>query len=475
MNITLVAGKISQYLLVTTKSLSSWLDQHLPDITENWWQTLVIEYLSYQQAQRVEREKTTSLRQLDLAALLRILDRNWYAISQKCNLTHQDRHYVKEMQTVRNRWAHIEAGSVFDRDDVFRDLDTLQRVLVMTGTEKSIIDELKNLKASVMEKALPEATKLKPPEEVPAAKKLSIKEETSSSEVISSKERTPTRKRIKLTPGHIVSRFHVQDDSVVFKDVFSALPDIDHMEQLKFHRASDTHNYTTVIGEHSIIIKRRDTPRAIVLNWDGRDRFFMKTLKRLKVIRIGPKNIQRKEFEETLTTRNISFNLVGDRHEGYFLFEFDQNSLRNEEFLLAIEESISGLINSKYPKATENISSETSNLPPLTEYTRRRGKRTDEHWLFVIKKKRNGYSNKEIIQELITKYSFTQGGAKSFVGSISCCVNALEGRSNKKDGIVFQYAQYLMGNIKKCPKSKDKASMGYVDKVFSLISQLNKQ
>ena len=53
----------------------------------------------------------------------------------------------------------------------------------------------------------------------------------------------------------------------------------------------------------------------------------MKSIKGCDEIRIGPKESQREEFEKALTTRNIIFNPVGDHHEGYFLFEFDQNSL----------------------------------------------------------------------------------------------------------------------------------------------------
>jgi hypothetical protein len=106
------------------------------------------------------------------------------------------------------------------------------------------------------------------------------------------------------------------------------------------------------------------------------------------------------------------------------------------------------------------------------DYTKRHGKRKDEHWLFIIKMLKKGYKNKEVAQELIDKYGcYEEGSAVSFVGSISCSLNALEGRTTKKDGIVFRYAQYLMGNIKECPKSKDDSSTRYVDKVYSFISK----
>ncbi|EFK08811.1 conserved hypothetical protein [delta proteobacterium NaphS2] len=57
----------------------------------------------------MKERNINSLASLDLAALLRVLDRNRYQISSKLDLTSEARHFVKEMQTVRNRWAH--AGS----------------------------------------------------------------------------------------------------------------------------------------------------------------------------------------------------------------------------------------------------------------------------------------------------------------------------------------------------------------------------
>jgi len=38
--------------------------------------------------------------------LLRVFDQNWYQISTMLPLPPDARHFVKEMQTTRNRWAH---------------------------------------------------------------------------------------------------------------------------------------------------------------------------------------------------------------------------------------------------------------------------------------------------------------------------------------------------------------------------------
>jgi ATP-dependent helicase HepA len=143
------AGKIFELLLETTHYLSEWLNKELPLLDKNWWTSLVLTKLSYQQSQRAERQQITSLEKLDLSALLRIFDQNWYQLSRNCGLANMDRNYLKEMQSIRNRWAHTDRQGV-NTDDEYRDLDTLQRFLVIIGASPTIIDELKELKISVI-------------------------------------------------------------------------------------------------------------------------------------------------------------------------------------------------------------------------------------------------------------------------------------------------------------------------------------
>ena len=144
-----IAGKFSKLLLLATEKISSWLQSELPTCDEKWWDSFVISALTYQQKQRVERTNITSISQLDLAALLRIFDRNWYQLSQKYNFSHQDRNYFKEMQTVRNRWAHIDTSS-FSSEDVYRDLDTLQRVILKIYPNDTLGGEIKDFKEKVI-------------------------------------------------------------------------------------------------------------------------------------------------------------------------------------------------------------------------------------------------------------------------------------------------------------------------------------
>lgn len=150
-----IFGRFSELFHSATNLLNHWLTTTLQSIdNQTWWQTLVIPKLSYQQEQRVRRENITELKRLDLAALLRILDKNWYEISQQKNFTARDRHYVKEMQTIRNRWAHHDSyGS--DNDDVYRDIDTLQQFASLVGADENYISEVKKFKKEVLSTNFP--------------------------------------------------------------------------------------------------------------------------------------------------------------------------------------------------------------------------------------------------------------------------------------------------------------------------------
>jgi len=95
---------ISKLLGEVAKQLTLFLEKVLPTLFEDWWKEAVLNGLSFQQRRRTEQHGLGSLGSLDLAALLRVLDQNWYQISNKLGLTSEARHFVKEMQTIRNRW-----------------------------------------------------------------------------------------------------------------------------------------------------------------------------------------------------------------------------------------------------------------------------------------------------------------------------------------------------------------------------------
>lgn len=88
---------------IVTREVAAFLSAHLPTLGPEWWTTRVDEQLSYTQRQRVRERGLTMLEQLDFAALLRIVDRNWFDLAHAANLPREGRGWIRELQNVRNR------------------------------------------------------------------------------------------------------------------------------------------------------------------------------------------------------------------------------------------------------------------------------------------------------------------------------------------------------------------------------------
>lgn len=161
-----MGNDLNDFLQKVTVCLAVYLQKHLPSLFDNWWADAVVDKLSFQQQRWVEQKNIVSLSSLDLAALLRVLDQNWYQISIKMNLSPESRHFVKEMQTVRNRWAHAGTEG-FPLEDVYRDLDTLQRFAMVIEAEETFIQEIRATKTSLLEKRLASVPKAPANEDQP--------------------------------------------------------------------------------------------------------------------------------------------------------------------------------------------------------------------------------------------------------------------------------------------------------------------
>ena len=158
MRVTGAQFNISVHLNGVAKYLALFLERELPSLFEDWWKQAVVNNLSFQQKRRLEQQGIASLGALDLAALLRVLDQNWYQISNKLSLTPESRHFIKEMQTIRNRWAHATTEG-FPLDDVYRDLDTLQRFAIVIEADETLIQEIRSSKAALLAKGTESSTK----------------------------------------------------------------------------------------------------------------------------------------------------------------------------------------------------------------------------------------------------------------------------------------------------------------------------
>ncbi len=142
-------SQISSFLQESTLLLTSWLSQTLPKISKDWWSELVLPALSFQQKERVEHYGINSIEHFDLAALLRILDKNWYSFVEMFPWEQQVRNYIKEVQTIRNKWAHIDSTVVLP-ENVYRDCDTLERMLISILGETPLSPEIASFKKELI-------------------------------------------------------------------------------------------------------------------------------------------------------------------------------------------------------------------------------------------------------------------------------------------------------------------------------------
>jgi TPR repeat protein len=142
--------QIVSYLDKTNKILVSFLEKALPELSVEWWEKNVVEKLNDEQRERVINKKITSLSGLDLAALLRILDNNWNELSPKYKLYYEDKHLLKEMYKIRNRWAHKPMDG-YKKDVIYRDLDTIQLFITLVSPNEGLINEIDEAKKSIFE------------------------------------------------------------------------------------------------------------------------------------------------------------------------------------------------------------------------------------------------------------------------------------------------------------------------------------
>lgn len=140
MNGQAIVEKMNGLLHQATIALAVWLQRILRNISNDWWNDCVISKISYNQNRIAQENGYQRLSDFDLAALLRIADRNWYAMRSIVNLSTQERECVKEMMEVRNRWAHI-SGSLPDKST--QDIETVVSFLEQIAANPVVINEAK--------------------------------------------------------------------------------------------------------------------------------------------------------------------------------------------------------------------------------------------------------------------------------------------------------------------------------------------
>lgn len=103
-------AELQRSLAVAADRLCRLLETALPQLAADWWTDKVLMSLSDQERWWVQRRGFTSLAELDLAALLRVMHGNWYELSQELELPAAGRKCIDDVQRIRNWWAHMSAN-----------------------------------------------------------------------------------------------------------------------------------------------------------------------------------------------------------------------------------------------------------------------------------------------------------------------------------------------------------------------------
>ena len=140
---------MNDLLRTATVALEAFLSASLAALSDEWWTKHVVDRLSFHQQRLAQERHFTALRDLDFAALLRVLDQNWFELSNSRSLPKEGRNWVKELQTVRNKWAHLSSNEV-SSSETYRDADTLGRVLAMIGASEPALETVEAFKANAL-------------------------------------------------------------------------------------------------------------------------------------------------------------------------------------------------------------------------------------------------------------------------------------------------------------------------------------
>lgn len=136
-----IVSRMNTYLHTSANVLAEWLGKLLPRTSEDWWEDCVMDKLSYNQAEMARARGFTELGQFDLAALLRIADKSWYAMRNIAYLPTKERECIRDMIRVRNNWAHVSA-MLPGKDAIQADLNTLHDFFEQRECEDNLLNEV---------------------------------------------------------------------------------------------------------------------------------------------------------------------------------------------------------------------------------------------------------------------------------------------------------------------------------------------
>ena len=132
-----------------SSQMSNWMKHKLPKLTntKDWWETLVFNNLTTLQREQVVAKDIRNLEGLDLAALLRVCDRNWFLIMSTYFIDNRERNNLKKMMDIRNTWAHIS------QDDISKELvtDNVKVIIELMHTFGASMSDTKDMEGFIFE------------------------------------------------------------------------------------------------------------------------------------------------------------------------------------------------------------------------------------------------------------------------------------------------------------------------------------
>lgn len=174
-----IVSKMNEYLHQATGLLVTWLEKMLPRASEDWWNECVLDRLSYRQREFAIKKAFKSLSDFDLAAVLRITDKNWYDMRSLAYLPTYERECLRDMQGVRNNWAHC-AGTLPGKDAIIHDIEVLIKVFEQREASAEMLRSVEDFKRSVEHENISAITikepRIEDDSEMPSAGDSEIKE-----------------------------------------------------------------------------------------------------------------------------------------------------------------------------------------------------------------------------------------------------------------------------------------------------------
>lgn len=143
-----IVSKINEYLHQATRLLISWLDGMLYKVCDDWWNECVLDRLSDRQREIAIEKEFKELSDFDLAAVLRIADKNWYDFRNITYLSTSDRECIRDMQAVRNNWAHC-AGNLPGKDLIIHDIEIIIKFFEQMEVPQADIKQIEVFKENV--------------------------------------------------------------------------------------------------------------------------------------------------------------------------------------------------------------------------------------------------------------------------------------------------------------------------------------